>query len=84
LSSRLVSKKLEDYEYKPLDPSQIKLLTPQPPSDRILKAVEAFYSPSTVDNPRNSYVTILSTGSKMGSNGFDHTLQVRVGTTWFI
>jgi hypothetical protein len=54
------AEKSEDSEYKPIDPSQIKLLQPQPPSEKIMKAVEAFYSPSTIDNPRNEYATGFS------------------------
>uniref|UniRef100_A0A8C5FYN3 Calcium homeostasis endoplasmic reticulum protein n=1 Tax=Gouania willdenowi TaxID=441366 RepID=A0A8C5FYN3_GOUWI len=46
--------KLEDCEYKPLDPKDIRLPPPMPPSDRLLAAVEAFYSPPSHDRPRNS------------------------------
>uniref|UniRef100_A0A8C5WH96 Calcium homeostasis endoplasmic reticulum protein n=1 Tax=Leptobrachium leishanense TaxID=445787 RepID=A0A8C5WH96_9ANUR len=46
--------KLEDHEYKPLDPKDIRLPPPMPPSDRLLAAVEAFYSPPSHDRPRNS------------------------------
>ncbi|XP_058494826.1 calcium homeostasis endoplasmic reticulum protein isoform X1 [Solea solea] len=46
--------KLEDYDYKPLDPKDIRLPPPMPPSDRLLAAVEAFYSPPSHDRPRNS------------------------------
>ncbi|TNN61733.1 Calcium homeostasis endoplasmic reticulum protein [Liparis tanakae] len=45
---------LEDYDYKPLDPKDIRLPPPMPPSDRLLAAVEAFYSPPSHDRPRNS------------------------------
>ncbi|KAL1766639.1 calcium homeostasis endoplasmic reticulum protein isoform X2 [Sigmodon hispidus] len=45
--------KLEDHEYKPLDPKDIRLLPPMPPSERLLAAVEAFYSPPSHDRPRN-------------------------------
>uniref|UniRef100_A0AAR2LD03 Calcium homeostasis endoplasmic reticulum protein n=1 Tax=Pygocentrus nattereri TaxID=42514 RepID=A0AAR2LD03_PYGNA len=45
--------KLEDHDYKPLDPKDIRLPPPMPPSDRLLAAVEAFYSPPSHDRPRN-------------------------------
>lgn len=44
---------LEDHEYKPLDPKDIRLPPPMPPSERLLAAVEAFYSPPSHDRPRN-------------------------------
>uniref|UniRef100_A0A452EIL3 Calcium homeostasis endoplasmic reticulum protein n=1 Tax=Capra hircus TaxID=9925 RepID=A0A452EIL3_CAPHI len=47
--------KLEDHEYKPLDPKDIRLPPPMPPSERLLAAVEAFYSPPSHDRPRNRY-----------------------------
>ncbi|KAJ7308257.1 hypothetical protein JRQ81_008783 [Phrynocephalus forsythii] len=46
--------KLEDHEYKALDPKDIRLPPPMPPSERLLAAVEAFYSPPSHDRPRNS------------------------------
>lgn len=46
---------LEDCDYKPLDPKDIRLPPPMPPSDRLLAAVEAFYSPPSHDRPRNRY-----------------------------
>ncbi|XP_031776986.1 calcium homeostasis endoplasmic reticulum protein isoform X2 [Nasonia vitripennis] len=46
--------KLEDCEYKPLDPEAIRLPPPAPPSDRLLAAVEAFYSMPNHDTPRDS------------------------------
>ena len=46
--------KLEEYDYKPLNPSEIRLPPPCPPSERLLAAVEAFYAPPTHDNPRDS------------------------------
>uniref|UniRef100_F6R9D9 Calcium homeostasis endoplasmic reticulum protein n=1 Tax=Ciona intestinalis TaxID=7719 RepID=F6R9D9_CIOIN len=45
--------KLEDMEYKELDPSMIRLPPPIPPSDRLMAAVEAFYSPPSHERPRN-------------------------------
>uniref|UniRef100_A0A4W5RJA8 Calcium homeostasis endoplasmic reticulum protein n=1 Tax=Hucho hucho TaxID=62062 RepID=A0A4W5RJA8_9TELE len=46
--------KLEDHDYKALDPKDIRLPPPMPPSERLLAAVEAFYSPPSHDGPRNS------------------------------
>ncbi|KAF4097321.1 calcium homeostasis endoplasmic reticulum protein-like isoform X2 [Onychostoma macrolepis] len=46
--------KLEDREYKCLDPMRIRLLPPKPPSDHLLAAVETFYSSPSHDRPRNS------------------------------
>jgi len=45
---------LWDCEYKPINPQEIRLPVPQPPSDRLLAAVEAFYSPPSHDRPRDS------------------------------
>ncbi|XP_043507384.1 calcium homeostasis endoplasmic reticulum protein isoform X1 [Frieseomelitta varia] len=46
--------KLEDAEYKPLDPEAIRLPPPAPPSERLVAAVEAFYAPPNHDSPRDS------------------------------
>ncbi|XP_016121774.1 calcium homeostasis endoplasmic reticulum protein-like, partial [Sinocyclocheilus grahami] len=46
--------KLEDHDYKPLDPKDIRPLPTKPPSDRLLAAVEAFYILPSHDRPRNS------------------------------
>ncbi|XP_033210544.1 calcium homeostasis endoplasmic reticulum protein isoform X2 [Belonocnema kinseyi] len=46
--------KLEDGEYRPLDPDAIRLPPPAPPSDRLVAAVEAFYAPPNHDSPRDS------------------------------
>lgn len=46
--------KLWDCEYKPIDPKDIRLPIPQPPSERLLAAVEAFYAPPSHDRPRDS------------------------------
>lgn len=46
--------KLQDWEYKPLDGKEVKLPVPAPPSDRLLKAVEAFYASPSHETPRNS------------------------------
>ena len=44
---------LEDGDYKALNPKDIRLPPPQPPSDRLLAAVEAFYSPPSHERPRD-------------------------------
>lgn len=49
--------KLEDGEYKPLDPDAIRLPPPAPPSDRLVAAVEAFYAPPNHDSPRDRSVS---------------------------
>ncbi|XP_034935735.1 calcium homeostasis endoplasmic reticulum protein isoform X2 [Chelonus insularis] len=46
--------KLEDGEYKSLDPEAIRLPPPTPPSERLVAAVEAFYAPPNHDSPRDS------------------------------
>lgn len=46
--------KLEDCDYKPLDPKDIRLPPPMPPTERLLAAVEAFYSPPSHERPRDS------------------------------
>ena len=46
--------KLHENEYKPLDPRDIRLPPPMPPSERLLAAVEAFYSMPTHERPRDS------------------------------
>jgi len=45
--------KFEDSEYKPLDPDLIRLPPPQPPSERLMAAVEYFYSAPSHDRPRD-------------------------------
>lgn len=45
---------LPDVDYKPIDPASLRLPAPQPPSERLLSAVEAFYSPPSHERPRNS------------------------------
>jgi len=45
--------KFEDSEYKPLDPNLIRLPPPQPPSERLMAAVEYFYSAPSHDRPRD-------------------------------
>ena len=44
--------KLEDSGYKPLDPDLIRLPPPQPPNDRLMAAVELFYSGPSHERPR--------------------------------
>ncbi|XP_018327704.1 calcium homeostasis endoplasmic reticulum protein isoform X2 [Agrilus planipennis] len=46
--------KLEDTSFKPLDPKDIRLPPPQPPSERLLASVEAFYAPPSHERPRDS------------------------------
>lgn len=50
---------LEDSEYKPLVPEDIRLPPPMPPSERLLAAVEAFYSPPSHERPRDRWCDIL-------------------------
>lgn len=45
--------RLEDCSYKPLDPEDIRLPAPIPPSERLLQAIEAFYSAPSHDRPRD-------------------------------
>lgn len=45
--------RLEDYTYKPLDPNAIKLPPPTLPSERLVAAVEAFYSLPSHERPRD-------------------------------
>ena len=44
----------------PINPQEIRLPVPQPPSERLLAAVEAFYSPPSHDRPRDRSVEISS------------------------
>jgi calcium homeostasis ER protein len=44
---------MEDSGYKPLDPEKIRLPPPQPPNERLLAAVEMFYSPPSHERPRD-------------------------------
>lgn len=45
--------RLEDCSYKALDPEDIRLPAPVPPSERLLQAIEAFYSAPSHDRPRD-------------------------------
>lgn len=47
--------RLEDCSYRPLDPEDIRLPAPIPPSERLLQAIEAFYSLPSHDRPRDGY-----------------------------
>ncbi|XP_047123760.1 calcium homeostasis endoplasmic reticulum protein isoform X1 [Hydra vulgaris] len=46
--------KIWDCEYNPIDPKDLRLPIPQPPSERLLAAIEAFYSPPSHERPRDS------------------------------
>lgn len=46
--------KLEDFEYKAINPKDIRLPPPAPPSERLLQAVEMFYAAPSHERPRNS------------------------------
>lgn len=45
--------RLEDYDYKSLDPEDLRLPPPIPPTDRLVSAIEAFYAPPSHDRPRD-------------------------------
>lgn len=45
--------RLEDYNYKPLDPSDIRLPAPAPQSERLTNALNAFYAAPSHDRPRD-------------------------------
>lgn len=47
--------RLEDCSYRHLDPEDIRLPAPIPPSERLLQAIEAFYSLPSHDRPRDGY-----------------------------
>lgn len=46
--------RLEDSNYKPLDPSQIRLPPPAPQNERLTNALAAFYSMPSHDRPRDT------------------------------
>lgn len=52
--------KLDSKEYKSIDPKDIRLPPPLPPSERLIAAVEAFYAPPTHDRPRNAEGFVLT------------------------
>jgi calcium homeostasis endoplasmic reticulum protein len=45
--------KIEDSNYQPIDSDQVKLPRIQPPTESIIKAIEAFYSAPCHDRPRD-------------------------------
>ena len=49
----MMSVQLEETDYKPLDPKDIRLPAPAPPSDRLLVAVDAFYTQPSRERPRD-------------------------------
>lgn len=46
--------KMEDSNYKSIDPKDIRLPAPLPPSERLIAAIDFFYSPLSHDRPRNA------------------------------
>ncbi|CAB0041266.1 unnamed protein product [Trichogramma brassicae] len=58
--------KLEDHNYKSLDPDAIRLPPPAPPSDRLIAAVEQFYAPPNHDSPRDRGSTYSNPSQQMG------------------
>lgn len=46
--------KLEDFDYNSIDPSELKMPALLPPSERLLQALEAFYTPPSHEHPRNA------------------------------
>jgi hypothetical protein len=44
---------VEDFDYEPLDPKLIKLPAPEVPGEKLLKAIEEFYLPASIEKPRN-------------------------------
>lgn len=46
--------KMEDSEYKSIDPKDIRLPAPLPPSERLIAAIDFFYAPPSHDRPRNA------------------------------
>lgn len=52
--------RLEDYEYHPLDPDDLRLPPPLPPTERLLSAVDAFYAPPSHDRPRDGFVCFVA------------------------
>ncbi|KAM7535710.1 hypothetical protein Aperf_G00000101112 [Anoplocephala perfoliata] len=43
----------KDFEFKPLDPSKLRLLPPKPPSEQLMQALDAYYSQPSHDRPRD-------------------------------
>lgn len=46
--------RLEDHKYNSIDPADILLPAPIPPSERLLNAIEAFYSQPSHERPRDN------------------------------
>lgn len=46
--------KIDDNEYKGIDPKDIRLPPPLPPSERLIQAIDLFYAPPSHDRPRNA------------------------------
>lgn len=46
--------KIEDFDYKPIDPNEVRIPPVTPPTERLTKAIEAFYAPPSHEHPRNS------------------------------
>ena len=50
-------RQLHEHSYRTLNPMAVRLPLPQPPTDRLLKAVEEFYEPPSDSKPRSKYVS---------------------------
>lgn len=46
--------RLEDHKYNSIDPADLLLPAPTPPSERLLNAIEAFYSQPSHERPRDN------------------------------
>lgn len=46
--------KIDDSDYKCIDPKDIRLPPPLPPSERLIQAIDLFYAPPSHDRPRNA------------------------------
>ena len=44
---------MEDSGYKPINPKDIRLPPPIPPTERLLAAIDAFYAPPSHERPRD-------------------------------
>ncbi|XP_068208038.1 calcium homeostasis endoplasmic reticulum protein-like isoform X2 [Palaemon carinicauda] len=58
--------KIENHKYRPLDPSELRLPPPTPPSERLLRAVENFYAPPSHEKPRNRLVQLGEGWEQLG------------------
>lgn len=45
--------RLEDFDYSPINPKDMRIPLVTPPTERLLKALEAFYAPPSHEHPRN-------------------------------